>query len=229
MTTSPASSADAELVARVTQNLTTLRARITSTGRDPATIRVVAVTKTFGVDAVRAACANGLSHVGENYLGELETKAAETRDLSLTWHYLGALQTNKIVRTCAAARVLSAVSRIKELERIAASPTRPSIYLQVDYTGGATRNGAPSRDVPALVRRARTLELDVRGLMTVASPDLTEARSAFARLAALRDDLGVDECSMGMSDDLEAACELGTDELRIGRALFGERVADAVT
>ncbi len=229
MTTSPASSADAELVARVTQNLTTLRARITSTGRDPATIRVVAVTKTFGVDAVRAACANGLSHVGENYLGELETKVAETRDLSLTWHYLGALQTNKIVRTCAAARVLSAVSRIKELERIAASPTRPSIYLQVDYTGGATRHGAPSRDVPALVRRARTLELDVRGLMTVASPDLTEARSAFARLAALRDDLGVDECSMGMSDDLEAACELGTDELRIGRALFGERVADAVT
>jgi uncharacterized pyridoxal phosphate-containing UPF0001 family protein len=79
--------------------------------------------------------------------------------------------------------------------------------------------------VAALVRRARDLELDVRGLMTVAAPGLESARSAFANLAALRSDLGLVECSMGMSDDVEVACEMGTSEVRIGRALFGERVA----
>ncbi len=73
------------------------------------------------------------------------------------------------------------------------------------------------------------LELDVRGLMTVAAPQPSLARSAFTNLAAMRDDLGLIECSMGMSDDLEIACELGTTELRIGRALFGERVVDGAT
>ena len=96
MTTSPASSANPELVARVAQNLATLRARIAATGRDPDTIRVVAVTKTFGVDAVRAAAANGLRDLGENYVDELETKYAQSRDLDLSWYFLGALQSNKI-------------------------------------------------------------------------------------------------------------------------------------
>jgi hypothetical protein len=75
------------------------------------------------------------------------------------------------------------------------------------------------------VQRALDLELDVQGLMTVAAPDPALARSAFGALAALRTDLGLKECSMGMSDDLEVACEMGTSEVRIGRALFGERVA----
>ena len=228
MTTFPASSADAELVARVAQNLTRLRSRIATTGRDPESIRIVAVTKTFGVDAVRAAHANGLHHVGENYLDELETKYAQSRDLQISWHFLGALQSNKIARVCAHARVVSTVSRLKELERIAATDDHPQLYLQVDYTGGATRNGAAASEVPALLGRARDLELDVRGLMTVAAPDVVQARSAFAKLSAMRVDQGLIECSMGMSDDLEIACELGTTELRIGRALFGERDAHSV-
>jgi uncharacterized pyridoxal phosphate-containing UPF0001 family protein len=227
MTTSPASSASPELVARVARNLSALHARITATGRDLATIRVVAVTKTFGVDAVRAAAANGLVDVGENYVDELETKYAQSRDLDLSWYFLGALQTNKIARAAACATVLCTVSRVKELERIAAGTHRPALYVQVDYTGGATRNGALASDVPTLVQRARDLALDVRGLMTVAAPERSEARKAFAALAALREDQGLAECSMGMSDDLEEACEMGTSELRIGRALFGERVARA--
>jgi uncharacterized pyridoxal phosphate-containing UPF0001 family protein len=224
MTTSPASSANPELVARVAQNLSTLHARIAATGRDPATIRIVAVTKTFGVEAVRAAAANGLTNLGENYVDELETKFAQSRDLDLAWYFVGALQSNKIARAAACANVLCTVSRVKELERIAATPRRPALYVQVDYTGGATRNGARASEVPALVERARDLALDVRGLMTVAAPDRAEARVAFAALVALRDDQGLLECSMGMSDDLEVACEMGTSELRIGRALFGERV-----
>jgi uncharacterized pyridoxal phosphate-containing UPF0001 family protein len=225
MTTFPASFADHELVARVGQNLATLRARIAATGRDPTTIRIVAVTKTFGVEAVRAAAANGLVDVGENYVDELETKYAQSRDLDLSWHFLGPLQSNKIARVATCAGVLCTVSRLKELEKIASGPQRPVLYVQVDYTGGVTRNGAPATEVPALVQRAGDLELDVRGLMTVAAPGRVAARSAFTNLAALRADLGLAECSMGMSDDLEIACELGTSELRIGRALFGERVA----
>jgi len=225
MTTFPASFAEHDLVARVGQNLATLRARIVATGRDPATIRIVAVTKTFGVEAVRAAAANGLFDVGENYVDELETKYDQSRDLDLSWHFLGPLQSNKIARVATCARVLCAVARLKELDKIASGPQRPALYVQVDYTGGATRHGARATDVAALVQRAGELELDVRGLMTVAAPGPASARSAFANLEALRADLGLAECSMGMSDDVEIACEMGTSELRIGRALFGERVA----
>jgi hypothetical protein len=224
MTTSPASSANPELVERVARNLSALLARVASSGRDPNGVRIVAVTKTFGLDAVRAAAANGLGHVGENYVEELETKVAQSRELDLAWYFLGTLQSNKIARAAAVADVLCTVSRVKELERLAGGATRPVLYVQVDYTGGATRNGALAGEVPGLVARARALELDVRGLMTVAAPDAVAARRAFGALAALRDDLGLVECSMGMSDDLEVACEMGTSELRIGRALFGERV-----
>ena len=229
MTTSPASSADADLVARVAQNVAALRARIAATGREASSIRIVAVTKTFGVAAVRAAVANGLHHIGENYVDELETKVAQSRDLDVTWHFLGALQSNKIARVTSCASVLATLSRAKELDRIASGEARPALYVQVDYTGGAMRNGAAANEVPALVERARALGLDVRGLMTVAAPDPVLARRAFRNLAALRSDLGLVECSMGMSDDLELACELGTSEVRIGRALFGERVPTDLT
>jgi pyridoxal phosphate enzyme (YggS family) len=228
MTTSPVSSASPDLTARVAANVTALRERIARTGRDPASIRLVAVTKTFGLDAVDAALANGLHDFGENYVDELEAKAAQCR-AGVTWHFIGALQSNKIARVCACAQVISTVSRAKELEKIARAAVRPALLIQVDYTGEATRNGARVEEVPALVRRARALELDVRGLMTVAAPEPALARSAFANLAALRDALGLVECSMGMSDDLEIACELGTTEVRIGRALFGERVVPRVT
>jgi hypothetical protein len=120
--------------------------------------------------------------------------------------------------------VLCTVSRIKEIEKIASGPNHPALYVQVDFTGAAARNGAHAREVPSLVKRARDLALDVRGLMTVAAPDAALARSSFASLEALRVDQGLEVCSMGMSDDLEIACEMGTSELRIGRALFGERV-----
>jgi pyridoxal phosphate enzyme (YggS family) len=224
MTTSPVSSASPDLTARVAANLSALRARIASTGRDPASIRLVAVTKTFGVEAVDAALANGLHDLGENYVDELETKSTQRRADRLTWHYIGTLQSNKIARICSIAQVIATVSRVKELERIARSDSHPALLIQVDYTGGATRNGASAAVVPSLLRRARELELEVRGLMTVAAPDPARARSAFANLARLREELGLVECSMGMSDDVEIACELGTTELRIGRALFGERV-----
>jgi uncharacterized pyridoxal phosphate-containing UPF0001 family protein len=227
MTTSPASFADEGLAGRVAANLAAVRGRIASTGRDPSGVRVVAVTKTFNVDHVRAAAAAGLDAVGENYVDELARKRAAAPDLMVSWHYLGALQSNKIHRVVVCADVICGVSRTKEIEKIAIHRSDQPIYVQVDFTGAAQRNGAAPGDVAALVQRGRDLGLSVLGLMTVAPTDPGAARAAFAATTALADELGLVERSMGMSDDLELACELGSTEIRVGRALFGARGADA--
>lgn len=225
MTTSPASFASDELVQRVAANLAAIERRITATGRVLESVRIVAVTKTFPSSVVRAAAAVGLDTIGENYVDELEAKSRATEDLTLRWHFLGALQSNKIARIVVASDVVCGVSRLKELEKIAAHHPGMVIYVEVDHTGEAARNGASPREVEELVHRARDLELDVRGLMTVAPTDPGAARLAFAATAALADDLGLAERSMGMSDDLEAALECGSTEVRLGRALFGPREA----
>jgi PLP dependent protein len=222
MTTSPASSAS-ELTQRVAHNLADVHARIAATGRDLSTVRIVAVTKTFGVDAVRAAVSNGLTNLGENYVDELCEKRSQSDDATITWYYLGAVQSNKVQKVVTCADVICSVSRLKEIERLATHAPSRRLYVQVDYTGSPERNGASEGDVAALVVRARALDLDVRGLMTVAPTDREGARQAFRSLGALADDLGLAERSMGMSDDLEVACEFGTSEVRIGRALFGAR------
>jgi len=203
--------------------LAALQDRVRTTGRDPSTVRVVAVTKTFGPDAARCAAAVGLTHVGENYVDELCATRAAAGDLALTWHYLGALQSNKIARVLACADVVASVSRAKELEKIAGSDRRPPLYVQLDVTGASQRSGATVEEIPALVSRARALDLDVQGIMLVAPVDPDAARRAFRLTRTLADDWGLRECSMGMSDDLEAAVEAGSTEIRVGRALFGPR------
>jgi uncharacterized pyridoxal phosphate-containing UPF0001 family protein len=225
MTTSPASSASAELLERIGANLALVRGRIAASGRDPASVRVVAVTKTFGVPEVRAAVALGLTTLGENYVDELCDKRAAVADPATTWHYLGALQTNKIARVVRCADVVSGVARAKEVDRLAALSPGLRVDVQVDFTGAPGRNGAPPEEVAALVARARERGLAVRGLMVVAPPGEGPTRQAFAATVALADDLDLVERSMGMSDDLEWACELGTTEVRLGRALFGPRPA----
>jgi PLP dependent protein len=220
MTISPASSAS-ERLERVGSNLEGVRSRIASTGRDLASVRIVAVTKTFGVDEVHAAWQLGLRHFGENYVDELCAKRAAAPEA--TWHFLGALQTNKIARASACANVLSAVARERELEKLASLESANSLDVQVDFTGRAERNGATPGDVAKLISRARELNLNVRGLMVVAPTDLIAAERAFASTVALADELGLTERSMGMSEDLELACSLGSTEVRLGRALFGPR------
>ncbi|HVA53785.1 MAG TPA: YggS family pyridoxal phosphate enzyme [Acidimicrobiales bacterium] len=224
MTTSPASCASDELAERLRANLARVRARISASGRDLSSVRVVAVTKTFGLDEVRAAYELGLRTFAENYVDELCEKSRATRDLGLSWHYLGALQTNKIARATTCAAVLSSVARAKELEKIAASSPGKTIDVQVDFTGAARRNGVAPVEVAPLVSLARSLSLHVRGLMVVAPPGERATREAFLTTCDLADELGLVERSMGMSDDLELACELGTTEVRLGRALFGSRL-----
>ncbi|NNN00841.1 MAG: YggS family pyridoxal phosphate-dependent enzyme [Acidimicrobiaceae bacterium] len=224
MTTSPVSFVNDDLVERVRANLARVVQRIASTGRDPREIRVVGVTKTFDARYVRAAGLVGLGALGENYVEELCQKRVEVGE-GPTWHYLGALQSNKIHRITECADVICGVSRIKELERIAKYGHDRVLYLQVDFTRAAGRNGAPPEDVENLVERARTLGLEIRGLMTVGPANPEGAREAFRAATSLANDLGLVERSMGMSDDLEIACELGSTEVRIGRALFGARNA----
>jgi len=220
MTTSPASSGS-DLRERISANLQVVRQRIASTGRDVDSVRVVAVTKTFSPEMVRAAIEVGLRDFGENYVDELCAK----RDMAPegVWHFLGALQSNKIARAARCADVLSGVSRERELTKLASLASTSMLDVQVDFTQRADRNGAPPSRVPELVSRARELNLKVRGLMVVAPPDADLARAAFRQTVELADELGLVERSMGMSEDLEMACELGTTEVRVGRALFGPR------
>ena len=223
MTIYPASSDSDALRERVEANLAEVRRRIESCGVDPSSVRMVAVTKTFGADAVHVAFELGLRHFGENYVDELCEKHSALQANDAVWHFLGALQTNKIPRALRCADVLSGVSRERELEKIASLEPGATIDVQVDFTGEAQRNGAPPEEVEGLVTRARELNLKVRGLMVVAPPGEERTRSAFAETVALADRLGLKERSMGMSEDLEIALEQGTTELRLGRALFGPR------
>lgn len=225
MTTFPASCASPDDVGRVADNLAEVRRRIAEAGGDLDVVRVVAVTKTFDVSMVRAAAAAGLVEMGENYLEELDAKWAGTRDLPVRWHYLGALQSNKIARVVSVADVVSGVSRAKEILKIAAARPGTTIDVQVDLTGARQRNGASIKDVPALVALARAREVDVRGLMIVASPDPVVASAQFAIVDVLSRQLGLRGRSMGMSDDLEYAVANGSNEIRVGRALFGPRSA----
>jgi uncharacterized pyridoxal phosphate-containing UPF0001 family protein len=222
MTTCPASSAEGELERQVARALNELRERISLAGRDPGDIAVVAVTKGFSPAHVAAAAAAGITAVGENYLDELLDKRARC-DAALTWQFLGALQGNKVARLCESADLLAALSRPREVELVARQARHPALYVEVDFTGEDRRRGAHEGDVAALVDAARAAGLDVRGLMTVAPREPGRARAAFSRCRQMVDELGLDVCSMGMSDDLELALDAGTNEVRVGRALFGAR------
>ncbi|HEX3332915.1 MAG TPA: alanine racemase [Acidimicrobiales bacterium] len=186
-------------------------------------MRVVAVTKGFGSDAVQAAVEAGLHDIGENYAAELESKApAVVSAVPVVWHFLGAVQRNKVARLAPIVGLWESVARAEEGARIARFAPGAKVLVEVDTTGLPGRNGCAPSDAGPLVADLRAVGLDVRGLMTVAAPG-EAARTAFEAVARLADDLGLEERSMGMSDDLEAAVAAGTTMVRIGRALFGER------
>jgi hypothetical protein len=225
ISTSPPSSASDE----VAQRLRAVRARIEEAGGDPIRVRIVGVTKGFGPEAVRAARAAGLEDIGENYANELVDKAAvveaDALPSMLRWHFLGAIQRNKVARLAPIVGMWQSVARAEEGARIARFAPGANVLVEVETTGMAGRNGCPPDEVRALVPRLRHAGLEVRGLMTVAGPGPGAAQLAFETVRRLADELGLEERSMGMSDDLEVAVREGTTMVRIGRALFGERPA----
>jgi pyridoxal phosphate enzyme (YggS family) len=206
----------------VAERMGAARARIESAGGDPARLRIVAVTKGFGADVVAAAVAAGIEDVGENYAQELVEKASAAAGVA-RWHFLGTVQRNKVGRLAPLVACWQGIDRLAAGEAIAAHAPGATVLVQVNLAGEPGRNGCAWDAAPSLVEAVRALGLDVAGLMGVASQDLSAARSEFARLASLRDSLGLRELSIGMSDDLEPAVQAGSTMVRLGRALFGAR------
>ncbi len=212
----------------VAVGLERVRDRIASAGGDPSSVRVVAVTKGFGPEAVLAARDAGIGDVGENYAQELLAKDELLRrsgagDPEVRWHFLGTIQRNKIAALAPVVSCWQSVARAVEGEAIARRRPGAAVLVEVDTTGAPGRNGCAPQAVAALVADLRAGGLDVEGLMTVAPMGADAARAAFRTVRALADDLGLVERSMGMSDDLELAVAEGATIVRVGRALFGDR------
>ncbi len=204
--------------------------RVRRSGRDPDTVRLVAVTKGFDVTAVTAALAAGVSDIGENYAAELLSKAeilaghGARSEPAPCWHFLGAVQRRRVRRLAPVVGCWQTLARAVEGEAIAGRAPGALVFVEVDTSGLPGRNGCPPAGVPGLVGALRQMDLDVGGLMVVAPPGPPEAtRAAFRTTARLAADLGLAEVSMGMTQDLEMALEEGTTMLRVGRALFGPR------
>jgi pyridoxal phosphate enzyme (YggS family) len=221
-------------------NLDSVRARIVaaarSAGREPGSVALLAVSKTWPADDVRALAALGQRDFGENRAQELLSKAGELSDLPLRWHFIGQLQRNKAAAVARLGAVVHTVDRASlagTLDRAAQEGEGPlDVLVQVDLGGVAgeiaARGGAAPDDVPALADLvASAAGLRLRGLMAVA-PRGEEPGPAFERLAALAARVRVDhpgavELSAGMSGDLEAAVAAGATVVRVGTALFGDR------
>ena len=205
-----------------------VRGRIADAGGDPGRVRVVAVTKGFGTQAVVAARDAGIADVGDNYAQELLAKDGELRgagsgDPGVRWHFLGAIQRNKVGALAPVVSCWQSIARAVEAQAIARRRPGARVLVEVDATGEPGRNGCAPGAVAALVADLRAARLDVQGLMTVAPLAPEAARGAFRLVRALADDLGLRERSMGMSDDLELAIAEGATMVRLGRALFGDR------
>jgi pyridoxal phosphate enzyme (YggS family) len=209
----------------------------TALGRDPASVRLLAVSKTFDADAVRAAHAAGQRAFGENYVQEGVAKIEALADLraQLEWHCIGPLQSNKTRVVAAHFDWVHSIDRLKIAERL--SEQRPAglaplqVCLQVNVDGGANKSGVAAGEALALARAVAALpRLQLRGLMAIPEPaaDFEAQRALFLRAAAVHeqiraDGIPLDVLSMGMSADLEAAIAAGSTMVRIGTAIFGGR------
>jgi uncharacterized pyridoxal phosphate-containing UPF0001 family protein len=208
----------------VAARLSALRLRIEDAGRDPAHVRIVAVTKGFDESTPAAALAVGLVDVGENYADELIAKASSELAPEVTWHMLGAIQRRKTKALASVVGCWQTLSRTEEVDGLARYAPGAQVFVQVETTGLPGRNGCGPRSTPELVADAHRAGLTVRGLMTIGPPDDPEgAQRGFELVASLARDLGLEELSMGMSDDLDIALRAGTTMLRVGRGLFGPR------
>ena len=205
-------------------------------GRDPASVALLAVAKTWPAAAVRDAAAAGQRAFGESYVPEAVPKLAALAALGLEWHFIGPLQGNKTRAVAENFAWVHSVDRLKIAERLSAQ--RPAglpplnVCLQVNVSGEESKGGCAPEAAPELARAMAQLpRLRLRGLMAIPEPtdDPELARRRFASLRQLRDrlnaaGLALDTLSMGMSHDLEAAIFEGATIVRVGTAIFGERV-----
>ncbi len=196
-------------------------------------VRIIGVTKTHGLEAVRAAVAAGLQDVGENRVQEALQKQDAAGDLRVDWHLIGTLQRNKARSAVGRFRLIHSVDRIdlaRELDR-RGSGAPQEVLVQVNCSDEPQKGGVAPTGLPALLDELRQFEgLRVRGLMTMSAltEDQAEQRRAFTLLRELRDaserqGYTLPELSMGMSGDYSIAVEEGATMIRLGTVLFGER------
>lgn len=225
----------------IAENLQTVQTRIRQAcdkaGRDPASVRLLAVSKTFPADDVRLAHAAGQTAFGENYIQEGVDKITALRDLPLQWHCIGPIQSNKTRLVAEHFDWVHSVDRLKIAQRL--SDQRPEglpplqLCLQVNTDGGPTKSGAQPDEVLELARAVAALpRVVLRGLMTIPDPvqgfeaEVALHRRATALFEQVRTELALphfDTLSMGMTADLEAAIAAGSTLVRVGTAIFGKR------
>jgi pyridoxal phosphate enzyme (YggS family) len=227
----------------IADRLTDVRARIAaaarSADRDPASILLVAISKTFPIDLVREAYAAGHRDFGENRVQEALDKIEASPDLPVRWHLVGHLQSNKARRAAQAFATIQSIDSIALLRKVdagaAEAGTAPELLIQVDLADEATKFGVPAAEVPALFEAAGSLRAArVVGVMALPPyPDTPEdSRPWFRQLRDLRREwlaAGVPaamlrELSIGMSGDFEVAIQEGATMVRVGTAIFGRRV-----
>jgi pyridoxal phosphate enzyme (YggS family) len=227
----------------ISENLQLVQHRIATSaqaaGRDPSSVTLLAVSKTFDAQAVLTAAQAGQRVFGENYVQEAIDKISATRelnpDLQLEWHFIGPIQSNKTRQIAEHFDWVHSVDRLKIAQRL--SEQRPAdmpplqICLQVNVSGEATKSGLEPDALLELARVVNQLpNIRLRGLMAIPEPteDVQQQRAAFAALRLMQNDLqaaGIqtDTLSMGMSADMDAAIAEGATIVRIGTAIFGGR------
>jgi PLP dependent protein len=198
-------------------------------GRSPGEVTLIAVTKTVAPGAIANAFELGIRHFGENRVQEAEPKIQELSFLQLrpTWHMIGHLQSNKAKTAIELFDVIHSVDSVRLAEVLCRRTQKQlPIFLEVNVAGEASKTGLALNEVePALSAIRRLPNLEVKGLMTIAPlvADSEMVRPVFRQLRLLRDRLGLEHLSMGMTGDFEVAIEEGATMVRIGRAIFGER------
>ena len=226
----------------IAANLERVRERVARAcehaGRGLEEITIVAVSKTFSLEAIHAALEMGLRHFGENRVQEFETKQAQARGfVDSIWHFIGHLQSNKAQRAVHLFDRIDSVDSIHLAEKLdsaaLAADKRMPVLIEAHLSDESAKTGVAVDELPALVSAVKRLPcLELRGLMTI--PPYFEhpeaARPYFQELRELRDDVcrqlsvSMPILSMGMSQDFEVAIEEGATEIRVGTALFGERI-----
>lgn len=225
----------------IAANLARIRAEIAAAcmrcGRDPAGVRLVAVSKTHPAARVEAACAAGQTLFGESYVQEFLTKADAVRT-PVQWHFIGHLQSNKVKHLPGKVSLIHSVDRLSLAEEIdhqwGKRGLQAEILIEVNLGGETSKAGVAADELEPLLRRlAQLRHLSVRGLMTLPPylADPAEVRPYFRALRELAQRLGtlslpgvgMHELSMGMSHDFAVAIEEGSTLVRVGTAIFGER------
>lgn len=210
--------------AEIGERMAGIRARIAGAGGDPEAVRVVAVTKQLRPEFAMAAVAAGVRDIGENYAQELLAKHAVIADPEVRWHFVGAVQRNKVAKLAPLVARWHGVDRLEAGEAIAKRASHTRVMVEINSSGIEGRPGVARAAAGPLVDALLSAGVAVDGLMTVAPlGDVGDARRCFREVAALARGLGLRELSMGMSGDFEVAVAEGSTMVRIGTALFGPR------